>query len=75
MTSDFIKFQENLIGKTLLLTIPVNQIISQQLEPPRMRVESHTQCLRLWSSGRSQSIMYHANLLAPWPQYFEHDSE
>jgi hypothetical protein len=58
--ADHDKFQENVIGKKLLLNAPVESIMSRR-HGERARKESETQYLRLWDGGLGQSIMFYAN--------------
>lgn len=68
-------FQEHVLGKELLVNVPVYKIASKHFNSSKIHLQSETQCLRLWrsaSSQTSQTVMYYANGLDN-PRYLEHN--
>ena len=72
MAADFWAFQENIIGKKLLLNAPVDHIAYQRFGESKPSKQSETQYLRLWKDNQGQTIMFHANYSG---QYMEFDSK
>lgn len=73
--SDYNKFQEYIMGKTLLVNVPIDKIQSKPINSSRLRKESEKQYLRLWAHNGMQSIMFSANFQNSSPVYVEHDSK
>lgn len=63
------------MGRGLLINVPVDTIVSKSAENSELQEEARNQYLRLWRYGRSQIIMYYANLRPPFGSYVEHNSE
>lgn len=63
------------MGRGLLANVPIETIVTKSTEKSELLEEAQNQYLRLWKHGRSQIIMYYANLRPPFGIYVEHDSE
>lgn len=73
--SDYNKFQEHIMGKTLLVNAPIDKIQSKPIKSSKLRKESEKQYLRLWAHNGVQSLMFSANCHNSSPVYVEHDSK
>ena len=70
MSADYWTFQENIIGKSLLLNAPVDHIAYRKAGESKPSKQSERQYLRLWKNHYGQTVMFHANNSG---QYMEFD--
>jgi hypothetical protein len=73
-TVDYKQFQEQVMGRLLLVNAPIENIESKPISSSRSRRESEKQYLRLWEHNGLQTIMYNANSHVP-SVYVEHDGK